>query len=250
MNYLTLLTLFPKRINVTFVDATSNQVLSKRKILKEDLPEVFDKPTVLTLDGEPWQVITANPVSGDDFHYSKKLTLTVQRKADFDNTNLRSLVPTSSGTLPAIIPGIYSETIYINQWMQLQFLPIELMPVIETDLGEITKILEIGNNLVGYPSSYIRDNIPLQSVHIPMNEFCDVVSVGSRGTLGIEADGVVHSSFVIHSHCHVYYGIVDNDIITSLCLRDFEYVDDEFSLLVEKFQLVLVDWCNGAVVGG
>ncbi|SFN88611.1 hypothetical protein SAMN05428949_3747 [Chitinophaga sp. YR627] len=250
MNYLTLLTLFPKKINVTFVDATSNQILSKRKILKDDLPEVFDKPTVLTLDGEPWQVITANPVSGDDFHYSKKLTLTIQRKIDFDNTNQRSLVPTSSGTLPVVVPGIYSETIHVNQWMQLQFLSIELMPVIETDLGAITQILEIGNNLVGYPSSYIRDNIPLLSVHIPMNEFCDVVSVSSRGTLGIDSQGVIHSSFVIHSHSHVYYGIVDNDIITALCLRDFEYVDDEFSLLVEKFQLVLVDWCNGAVVGG
>ncbi|ACU58482.1 hypothetical protein [Chitinophaga pinensis] len=250
MNYLTLLTLFPKKINVTFVDATSNQILSKRKMLKDELPEVFDKPTVLTLDGEPWQVITANPVSGDDFHYSKKLTLTIQRKTDFDTSNQRSLVPTHADTLPVIIPGIYSETIHINQWMQLQFLPIDLMPVIETDLGEITKILETGNNLVGYPSPYTRSNIPLQAIHIPMNEFCDLISVSARGTLGVESQGVIHASFLTHSHSHVYYGIVENDIITSLCLREFEYVDDEFSLLTEKFQIALVDWCNGTVVGG
>lgn len=234
MNYLTLLTLFPKKINVTFIDATSNQVLSKRKILKEDLPEVFDKPTVLTLDNEAWQVLDAHPVSGDDFHYSKKLTLKVQRKEEFDKLNQRLLVPTISG-ISTTINGFAP-----TQWMQLQFLPVDMMPALEQDLLAITAILESGNNLIGYPSVYER-NRSLNSLAISLKAFLELINVKD-----VENSG---DYFIADSNGHSYYGIVENGVISSLALRRFEYVDDEFSLLTEKFQLMLVDWCNGSVIG-
>lgn len=249
MNYLTLLTLFPKKINVTLIDATSNQVISKHKIPKDDLPEVFNRPTMLNIDGENWQVIKADPVSGDEFYYTKRITLVVQKKTDFDKLNSWSLLPTVSDVWPAVTDSYAVSFIQPSQWLQLQFLPVSMMPIIESELSEINAILNKENTLNGYEQIHIRKNIALQTLLIPKTSFFNLANNGSKGLMGINSIGTISNSFTINTGNHSYYGILDNDAITCLCLREFDYVDDEFALLSEKFRLVLVDWCNGIIVG-
>lgn len=248
MNYLTLLTLFPKKINVTFIDADSNKLICKSKMLKENLPEVFNRPTVLNIEGEDWQVLKADPISGEDFNYTRKLMLFVKKKIDFDKSNRKSLLPTISSIRPAITSESSLFTIQLSQWLQFQFLPDNMMPIIQNDLLKISAILDAGNNLSGYEQVYIRENIPHKCLDLPLRGFLDIINANLQGPIEILDIGTVADSFIINAGNHSYYGITKDDIITTLCLLELPYIDDELTLLTKEFQVVLVDWCSSTVI--
>ncbi|HJT73926.1 MAG TPA: hypothetical protein VJ720_07905 [Chitinophaga sp.] len=242
MNYLTLLTLFPRKVNVTLIDAISNQVISKRKILKQELPELFNKPTVLSLENEQWQVLKADPISADDFHFTKKLTLHVQRAADFSRINTRSLLPTISGQPPlhASVSSPVLITIPDQQWAQLQFLPSLSLPLVEEELSHINNVIS-ANSLIGYDQVHVRPSMPPLQIAYP--DFLSVVSSVVTGNIDNVSNG-----FALRSENHTYYGILEDGIITQLCLYEFQYIDDELSAILNNFNLLLADWCNGDAI--
>jgi hypothetical protein len=236
-------TLFPRKVIVTLIDATSNQMISQRKVLINELPELFDRPTVLTFDGVAWQVLAAKPVSAEDFHFTKKLTLHVQRQAEFAVSNTRSLIPTVAGEVPAA--GEASSPILLSvspaQWAQLQFLPVAESPLVEEQLAVVNTLMKSGNPLIGYEEVFTRP--PMPALQIPFSAFCDSISVVVSGSV----DGITHS-IALRSESHTYYGVVSGEMITSLCLQEFEFVDDELSNVLEQFGLMLVDWCDGQAI--
>lgn len=242
MNYLTLLTLFPRKVNVTLIDAVSNQVISKRKILKQELPELFNKPTVLSFDNEQWQVLKADPISADDFHFTKKLTLHVQRAADFSRMNTRSLLPTVSGFLPA--HGVAASPVLVTipdaHWAQIQFLHSTTMPLLEEELSHINHVIS-ANSLVGYDQAHVRPLMPALQISYP--DFLAVISTVVNGSVENVCNG-----FAVRSEAHTYYGTLEDGMITQLCLHEFQYVDDELSAILDKFNLVLADWCHGDAI--
>jgi len=81
--------IFAKRIKVTFINNTSGELIGVSKMKPEQLPESFDKPTIMELREQEWKVAKADPVSRKEFAISGNLTLhldTVDRYAtSFDS---------------------------------------------------------------------------------------------------------------------------------------------------------------------
>src|SRR4051794_15450137 len=88
------LSLFPKRIKVTCIDGVTGQQIGKYKIDLTHLPAMFDKPVTLTIEGNTWRVIKANPVSADEFSIFKKLTLHVLNNEQLQQAPLGHNIPT------------------------------------------------------------------------------------------------------------------------------------------------------------
>ena len=56
------------------------------------------------------------------------------------------------------------------------------------------------------------------------------------------------NGFALRTDNNEYYGTVENNRITHLCLNAFDCVDDEFALVATTWDLALVNWCDGSII--
>ncbi|WP_145717940.1 hypothetical protein [Chitinophaga japonensis] len=245
--------LFPRKIAVNIVHAVSGETVATYKADLESLPESFNRPTVMEINGQAWRVTKADPVHMDHVRRRKGLMLHVQKAAQFQT--FKSLVPTRAALLPvAVVPSIAHDstlTITPDEWRQLEFLPADLQPVVEEEILLIEAVMQRvpdDNALLGYDTVHIRERIGTTPLRIPFDNFYQSVKGKEKGVVRLDDHAVIEHGFFIRSEHYVYYGVMEGEDIVQLCLRTFDSADDEFSSVVEGWDLVLVDWCGGRVV--
>lgn len=243
--------LFPRNINVTLVDATTGNGLGKHKIPAELLPAVFNRPTTLEIQGINWRILKADPVSADDFLVTKKLTLHVQNSASIDIEQLRFSLPTICNELPLSgATSLYHDfTLELagSSWRQIEFLSLSRLQIVEEAIKTIETILTSQPNpLLGYERQYIRDNTIQPRLAIPWEAFCALLTNPVRGNVFFNSKGFVQNGFAVRSDSYIYYGILENEYIHTLCLNHFDWADDELMRVLSIYELSLVDWCNSS----
>lgn len=248
------LTLFPKKIKVTCIDGITGQMIGKYKIPISQVPPAFNKPVTTTIDGHEWRVILADPVSPDDIAIFKKLTLHVLDKTQLQHTTLGHNVPTRHASIPLTTPipfyQQFTVDITANDWLQMEFLPASLLPVIQEELALIDPILlaENGRNpLLGYDNMHIRNLTAGLGVSIPFDAFCAAIPVNQKGNIRLEGGGFIDNGFALRTDNYEYYGTIENNHIIHLCLTAFDCIDDEFSQVATTWDMALVNWCEGSV---
>lgn len=248
------LTLFPKRINVTCIDGVTGQQIGKYKISLSQLPAAFDKPVTLVIAGNEWRVIQAKPVSADDFSIFKKLTLHVLGNEQLQQATLGHNVPTRHTSTPGFtttpLYHDYTLEIQADDWLQMEFLPVAALPQIQEEIALIDPILLADkgvNLLLGYETIHVRNQTAQLGVAIPFDAFCAAIQVQSLGNLRLAGGGFIENGFALRSDNYEYYGMVENGIITHLCLSTFDCIDDEFSQIATTWELLLVNWCMASI---
>lgn len=253
MNYAkaigSVLQLFPKKIKVTLIDAVTGDCLGKHKIPAELLPAAFNRPTTLEIQNINWRVLNAEPISADDFLFTKKLTLQVQHAAIVGTDLLKYSLPTVCNDLPSTGTGsLYHDfTLEITEsdWRQVEFVQLQQSSVIEEAVKIIENILTNQlNPLLGYERQYIRDNGLLLNLVIPLEEFCLQLMNPVKGNIFYRNAGFVENGFAIRTDSYTYYGLQENGIIQTLSLLQFDWADDEFMRVLSTYKLFLIDWCN------
>jgi hypothetical protein len=248
------LSLFPKRIKVTCIDGVTGQPIGKYKIALTHLPDLFDKPVTLTIEGNTWRVIKASPISADEFSIFKKLTLHVLNKEQLQQIPLGHNISTRNASTPlTTTTPLYKECtldITADDWLQLEFLPAAALPLIHEELALIDPILlakDGSNPLLGYDTMHIRHQTAHLGVNIPFDVFRSSVQLSKKGNIRFGGDDFVENGFVVQTDNYEYYGTVVNNQITHLGLTSFDCIDDEFSYIVTVWDLVLVNWCNASI---
>ena len=235
--------LFPKKVLVTLVHAENGNVLGDYKMAREELPEVFNKPTTLVMGDRSWRIVKARPFLLDGV---KKLTLHVVEATISLN---KFMVPTMSVPLPVLTEFAYEGfaiAVLPEDWRQLELLPVSQLEHIQEEMTVIEEklnTLEEDAGLLGYDTIYERSRIEEAYLSIPFDEFFQFVNGIERGYVHGVAD-----SFVIRSENYHYYGVVKDGVILNLCLSAFDSVEDEFASVVEKYELLLADWCCGKII--
>ncbi len=242
--------LFPKKITVILVDAVTNNIIGKYKLMADILPSGFDKPTIIELDNTKWRVLKANPVLADEFQYRKKLTLHVQNAAFADPIQFRHSSPTIC-ELPGICvnPMYGDRTVELNvaDWRNLEFLPLTSLPEIESEIGAIRSILVNQQDaLLGYQEQFSRSE--KNSLDLPFGFFCQLVGASEPGNVFLAGHGYVENGFSIRTENYIYYGILRSGYIGSLCITRLESADDELMQVLTRYELVLCDWSNANVL--
>jgi hypothetical protein len=245
------LQLFPKKINVTVINEVTGASVGNFKMALSQLPETFDKPTILEVEGHAWRVVKANPVKADDFSISKKLMLHVLEKPQWTDERLLFNVPTRHAYHPLMThTPLFNDLILDvdeDKWRQIEFLPAGSLLQVQEEMKSIEAILVPGS-LWGYNTCHVREqtaNFPLQ---IPLADFCHLVQAQKTGAVRMYGNAFVESGITIESANYTYYGTISEDTIVSLCLPVFDGIDDEFMQLVTTYNLVLVNWCETKVV--
>lgn len=243
--------LFPKRIKVTLIDAATGSNLGKYKIPAELLPAAFNRPITLEIDNINWRVLKADPVLADDFLFAKKLTLQVQHATNVDAQQLKFNLPTICSRLPVTgAVSLYHDfTLEVGEidWRQVEFLPLTQSGIIEEAVKTVESILTgQPNPLLGYERQYIRNNALQSGLAIPWEEFCGLLIHPVKGNIFFNNNGFVQNGFAVRSDSYTYYGILENGLIRTLCLHQFDWADDEFMRVLSAYDLSLVDWCNAS----
>lgn len=126
---------FKKTIKVTFIDDATGDIIGFSEMKREQLPEAFDKPTIMHIADEKWQVVKADPLYDREFVVTKELTLHLRRVERMNPQDIRYTIPTISNELPALadMPLFEDFTLQLHEddWRQIEFLPIQLLPVIQ-----------------------------------------------------------------------------------------------------------------------
>ncbi len=224
--------LFPKKIKVTLIDATTGTSLGKHKVPAELLPTAFNRPTTLVIDNTNWRVLHADPVLADDFLFTKKLTLQVQQAANLGAQQLKFNFPTVCSEWPITgVASLYHDfTLEMEKtdWRQIEFLSLRQADMVEEAVKEIESILTSQPNpLLGYEQQYIRNNALQPDLTIPFEDFCALLIDSVRGNIFFTDQGFVQSGFAVRSDSYTYYGMLENGLIQTLCLSQFDWADDE-----------------------
>ena len=258
MNYAKVLdaamTLFPKKIKVTCIDGVTGQPIGQYKIPLIQLPTVFNKPVTVTIDGNEWRVIKAHPVNPDDIAIFKKLTLHVLNSEQQVQAPLGHLVPTRHATSPLTTPTPFYQQFSIDitadDWLQMEFLPVPSLPLIQEELALVDPILLAENGfdpLLGYKNTHVRNLTAHLGSDISFDAFCTNIPVSQKGNVRLAGGDFIENGFALRTDNYEYYGTVKNNRITHLCLTAFDCIDDEFMQVVTTWDLALVNWCQGGI---
>lgn len=250
------LQLFPKKINVTLIHAVSGEKIGKNKLQLDQLPATFSKPATLNIEGQSWRILKAHPLSADDITIYKKLTLhVVENELSEAHVNRYNVATYPAGNFEADDKPLFADftlDITTDDWLQYQFLPVSALPIIQEEIAQISPLLTTdssNNPLLGYSDSHIRQQTAPISVNIPLTEFCEQMQVQSVGNIRFRGDtSYIQNGFALQTDNYLYYGLLQNDHITHLCLTYFDCIDDEFMLLTTNYRVALVDWCGARII--
>ena len=249
------LTLFPKKIKVTCINGVTGEQIGIYKIPLDQVPLVFNKPVMTTIDGHEWRVIKADPVNPDDIAIFKKLTLHVLDKDQLQQTALGHNVPTRHASSPLTTPTPFYQQftidLFADDWLQMEFVPAQSLPLIQEELALIDPILLADNGfnpLLGYENIHIRYQTAQLGVNIPFDAFCAGIPVDQKGNIRLAGGDFIENGFALRTDNYEYYGTIENNRITHLCLTAFDCIDDEFMQVATTWDLALVNWCQGSVM--
>jgi hypothetical protein len=246
--------LFPKRIKVILINDTTGEKISTSKIGIENLPDAFNRPTILEIDGVAWRILRADPVLADDFSFSNKLTLRVLQASSVQSPASLYEVPTIVDQFPlssqtALFTNCMIE-MDCERWSQIELLPLALLPAVQEEMIKIEAILtaDSGHNvLLGYTDQHKRGLGNGRSLSIPFDEFCDP-TIHEKGAIQLRKGGFAQDAFVLRSASYTWYGTVQSNMINHLCLKEYDSLDDELYTVLNRYELVLVDWCNAKIL--
>jgi hypothetical protein len=166
-------------------------------------------------------------------------------------------VPAISNEMPEMCDSRLFEDFIIelheDQWRQIEFLPLTLLPAIQEEMVSVEAILfpeDESDGVQGYNSVHVREKIGGRRLSISFDDFCELLNIRERGSIRLSGySGFVKSGFAVRSDNYTYYGLIEDKVIKELCLQEYDSADDEFINVVSRFELVLVSWCKGGITG-
>jgi hypothetical protein len=233
--------LFPSKITVTFVNIINDKVIDTCKLNKTDLPASFKKPTTMMISGEVWRVLRVVYLG------KKKITIYVVDAANEAEFDIHNYVPTRAYPIPEIsaINKDPDLIIDIDAWRQFEFLPSSMLPLITEEFAKI-EVLNAEGGLLGYKNIHVREKFTMPSYQLPVEEFINIGEILEN--VFIRHLGYVKHGFALRSAYNSYYGIIQDNYISLLCLENFDGVNEELFEVLEKYEIILVDWCTPQAV--
>lgn len=249
-------TLFSKKVNIILIDAGSQNIISKHTLSSAFLPESFNKPTILNIEDREWQVLKVETTSNGSYLRAPKMLLHVTSPDSLqigDNSLVPTLAPITEIECSEGNTLFRDYTLFIppHQWFQLEFLPIEnteLLQEASTLIENIISAPDENNHLLGYNTIYTRNIKYSHQLRIIFDEFCTFINPVKKGNISLRDNSFIQKGFALQSDNYNYYGIVDDGIIRKLAIHTFDCVDEEFTDLLVKHNLVFADWCNASVI--
>jgi hypothetical protein len=255
-------------IQVQFVDAATGNTFGTTEMPPDQLPATFAVPTRMSIAGQEWEVITAEPVTAAEFTRTGRLVLTLRRHVQPAAQDILYSLPTICDEIPRLIAGSTKQdkTVYEmheDDWRQVELVARAQQNTIEFQLAGIENIYKSHRVATGqfwaFTNIYVRDQLihPIVT-ELPLNDLYARFAPNRAMYEGVaysSEDGLLAEAFAFKVDDLVVYGQEVGGLVRILGLdprRSGEPVDEAtvnaLARLMSDYDLYLVDWCRGAVL--
>ncbi|HSI83926.1 MAG: hypothetical protein ACAI35_18865 [Candidatus Methylacidiphilales bacterium] len=245
-------------VRVEFMNVTTGSLFGICDLPAENLPEAFDAPTTLSIQGEDWKVVEAEPQAKDSFRKTGRLRLHLTRVPMPDPAEVMYSLPSVTKQLPVIEQNsTYNPRdleIHEDDWRQMEFVSLAFANEMEKSLDEIRRVHTECWKRVGWTRMHVRKEIahPLQGTTLFLDEVKALCPISKRfnGLRFEGATGRVADSFAFTTVGGMtFYGRSDDGILRELCMmsKRFETPMVEVNAIqkiLQRHNLVLVNWCR------
>lgn len=252
-----------QQVHVLFIDASTGEPLGQTHLSANQLPETFEVSTTLTISGQEWSVVSAEPARAEGFRQTGKLVLTLAKISRVNPKDILYSLPTICDAIPALAPGSERRgkqvfEIHEDDWRQVEFVSRSHKSAIDAQLAEIRRIYDeasIDNGrFLAFKELALRSKLttPISS-QIPLSQLLSVFPNSSpyEGVSYPKELGLVAGGFAFRLAGLTIYGQAVDDLVQTLALHagpgNIEGIPGlvpAFTSLMSRYDLYLVDWCT------
>ncbi|MGC4119846.1 MAG: hypothetical protein QM765_35775 [Myxococcales bacterium] len=168
-----------RTIDVQFIDEATGATFARSAVPAERLPESFEADTTFHLGGEDWQVVSAVPMTREEYTASGSLVLSL-RQLRIEMLSPESILfslPTIASALPAV-DGSSSKLgrrvldLHEDDWCQMEVIDGAMLSLVLDELGAIARVQREERSGPGFKSIHPRKAIrePLASSRLLLGE--------------------------------------------------------------------------------
>ena len=211
--------------NVQFIDNANGHTIGISQMKADQLPKTFSFPTTMQLRGSDWKVEEAIPENSVDFVKTKSLVLKMRK---IDKINLNEIwftTPTISNEFPQRGPikrqADFDIQIMEDDYRQNEFLNLNALPLIEEEFIGIKNTWENdskkSDGYTLFKNCHVRKVIGSPNLSINFNELKEILTCGPTGQVIITGESLLNG-FAIKTENTTYFGTLNNEIVTELCI--------------------------------
>ena len=245
-----------KMIKVHFIDNRNGQTICISRMKADQLPKSFSVPTTMHIYETDWTVEQAIPENAADFIKSRNLLLKVRKIEKFNAADIWYSIPTTSNEFPrtSAVQGKADFAIQIHEddYRQKEFLKRSAKPKIEAEFIGIRNIRDNHSKKSGdyilYKNCHIRSEIGTPGLSIDFNALSSLLSCASIGQVIINGEAL-SNGFAIKTPYTTFFGLMEQDIVTELCVSDWTKDSiQEINEVNKAYGLLFVNWCHCDII--
>lgn len=231
-------------IDVTFIDAETNEPFMALKVPMRQLPE---RDTALTIGKDDWLVVDVTPARAEEIVKAGKVSLVLRKVQYVDPKTILFSLPTVADEIPEeTVEGELHDALLIveDDWLQFELMPKEALPKAQSDLDAVRAVLKLEREGAGFKKLHVRVAVPSPFDGQPflLSTLTDLFK--TPGRLAYRGSpGPLKDCFAFKLPSGVWlYGQARAATVVALGLTA---PDDE--ALGRLTGLTLIDWCAGQV---
>ena len=257
-----------RTIRVLFFDEATGASFARAEMPPEQLPETFEARTTLNVQGAPWEVVSAVPLTRAEYVKTGELSLSL-RKLNIQQMppgDLLYSLPTLCDRLPDIAPGTSKLSknvleLHEDDWRQIELISVAYLDEVRACLAKVERIHTEERTPSGaFKKIYVRTELPspIATGALTASALASAFSPGVVSYDGLAYEGVaglVESGFAFRTAGGLdLYGIAPGGRVAALGLAfgpaSSELEGDAVRLanVLRVHALLLVDWCRVEVV--
>ena len=247
------------KIKVEFINNLNNEIIGVSEMTADQLPETFEVDTTMHLGDDNWSVDEAIPAKATDFIKSKHLILKMSKIELMNPNDLLFTLPTISNEIASTVPkplfNDFEHQILEDDWRQNEFLNKSSINLINHEIEEIKKIWKKDKkeniSFNAFKNCHVRRTIGNPNLKLNFEDLKSLLEVKAIGSLKfIKNKDFVKNAFVIKTKETTFYGIVENNNVTQLCISEFsDNTIEDIRKIINKFDLLFVSWYNYEILG-
>ncbi len=256
-----------KKVEVTFVDADSGRTVAASAVPADQLPESFEAHTTVTLRGESWEVLEADPMTREECSKRRALRLTVRRlkAAVISPGELLFSLPSICDAIPGIQEGtskLGKDVLELHEddWRQVELVSSANRQEARACLDRLREIHETQRTPSGaFKSIHVRKEVasPLQGSTLTMAALRSALPTArARDGLGYQGvAGLIQDGFALEAPGVTAFGLERNQKLEACCLHlradpAWNQHVPRLAALMRDCDLLLVDWCRVHLASG
>ena len=251
------MTSFSLNIEVTFIDDTTDESLGVTQIPANDLPDSFERDTIINLSGADWNVLNARPKTRAQYTKSKHLILWISRVDRVNPDDILYSLPSICAVVPEVNNRSLSGselTIAEDDWRQFELVSHQLADKVDKEIAKIQLIHETAIAGGGWRSIHLRTKpaIPIVS-NIALTHLANILKVSAKST-GITYHGsqsqIANGYSLQLNDDFSIYGVAPDAKVQVIAIGQDSNISandksiDRLQQLARELNLDLVHWCR------